>query len=59
MMCSVARSLQAFTATPSKNHGHLGHFTATKFFYQCHIHSQIFIPSIFCSPDDASLNEVS
>jgi hypothetical protein len=22
--CSVARSLQAFTATPSKNHGHLG-----------------------------------
>jgi hypothetical protein len=39
---SVARSLQEFTAIPSKNHGHLGTFHGHQiFFYHCHIHSHI------------------
>ncbi len=48
MMCIVARSLQAFIATPRKKPRPL--FTATKFYYQCRIHSQICYPKYFLSP---------
>ncbi len=36
-----ARSLQAFTATPSKNHGHLGTFHSHQLFFHSHIHNHI------------------
>jgi hypothetical protein len=39
---SIARSLQEFTATPSKNHGNLGTFHGNQILYHCHIHSPYF-----------------
>jgi hypothetical protein len=37
---SVARSQQAFTATPAQNHGHLATFHGHKFVQYGYIHGQ-------------------
>jgi hypothetical protein len=52
LFCSVARSLQAFTATPSKNHGYLGTFHGHQIIFVTATFTAIFLdsfPAIFYS----------